>query len=198
MKCKAPKYLPNAEVLIAELPYKLIPAVDHEEKLIRDAKDQPILNAARRIVCFQLLILTDHINRPFSCGGTLFRFSVLKHIKSLHPAFLYKPIISNHGSPPNRTTARASSPVTDSTRQRQSSPGDPPPHQSSGLLPGWQFCFDAGLCQAPPCSWHPVGQQEVHEYEALRGLYCWLILFCQSLHSFLRIFLDITYSLCTA
>ena len=76
-------------------------------------------------------------------------------------------------------------------------PGDPPPHQSSGLLPGWQFCFDAGLCQAPPCSWHPVGQQEVHEYEALRGcpggcLYCWLILFCQSLQTILRIILDIT------
>ena len=76
-------------------------------------------------------------------------------------------------------------------------PGDPPPHQSSGLLPGWQFCFDAGLCQAPPCSWHPVGQQEVHEYEALSGcpggcLYCWLILFCQSLQTILRIILDIT------
>lgn len=26
--------------------YDLIPAVDHAEKLIRDAKDQPILNAA--------------------------------------------------------------------------------------------------------------------------------------------------------
>ena len=46
LKCKAPKYLPDAEVLIAELPYELIPAVDHAEKLIRDAKDQPILNAA--------------------------------------------------------------------------------------------------------------------------------------------------------
>jgi hypothetical protein len=42
-----------------------------------------------------------------------------------------------------------------------------------------------------------VGQQEVHEYEALSGcpggcLYCWLILFCQSLQTFLRIILDIT------
>lgn len=46
MKRKAPKYLPDVEVLIAELPYELIPAVDHAEKLIRDAKDQPILNAA--------------------------------------------------------------------------------------------------------------------------------------------------------
>ena len=46
LKRKASKYLPDAEVLIAELPYELIPAVDHAEKLIRDAKDQPILNAA--------------------------------------------------------------------------------------------------------------------------------------------------------
>ena len=43
---KAPKYLPDAEVLLAEMSYELIPAVDHAEKLIRDAKDQPILNAA--------------------------------------------------------------------------------------------------------------------------------------------------------
>ncbi len=43
---KAPKYLPDAEVLPAEMSYELIPAVDHAEKLIRDAKDQPILNAA--------------------------------------------------------------------------------------------------------------------------------------------------------
>nr|WP_243149366.1 PIN domain-containing protein [Colidextribacter sp. OB.20] len=46
MKRKAPKYLPDAEVLLAELSYELIPSVDHAEKLIRDAKDQPILNAA--------------------------------------------------------------------------------------------------------------------------------------------------------
>jgi hypothetical protein len=42
-----------------------------------------------------------------------------------------------------------------------------------------------------------VGQQEVHEYEALRGypggyLDCWLILFCQSLLTILRIILDTT------
>lgn len=43
---KAPQYLPDAEVLLAELSYELIPAVDHAQKLIRDAKDQPILNAA--------------------------------------------------------------------------------------------------------------------------------------------------------
>lgn len=46
LKRKAPKFLPDAEVLLAELSYELIPAVDHAEKLIRDAKDQPILNAA--------------------------------------------------------------------------------------------------------------------------------------------------------
>lgn len=43
---KAPEFLPDAEVLLAEMSYELIPAVDHAEKLIRDAKDQPILNAA--------------------------------------------------------------------------------------------------------------------------------------------------------
>ncbi len=43
---KAPRYLPDAEVLLAEMSYELIPAVDHAEKLIRDEKDQPILNAA--------------------------------------------------------------------------------------------------------------------------------------------------------
>jgi predicted nucleic acid-binding protein len=53
---KAPKYLPDAEVLLAELHYELIPAIDHAEKLIRDAKDQPILNAA--IVADVDMILT--------------------------------------------------------------------------------------------------------------------------------------------
>ena len=79
LKCKAPKYLPDAEVLIAELPYKLIPAVDHEEKLIRDAKDQPILNAARRMVCFQLayiitanvqMLPINEINPPITASGS--------------------------------------------------------------------------------------------------------------------------------
>lgn len=46
LKRKAPKYLPDAEVLFAELSYELIPSVDYTEKPIRDAKDQPILNAA--------------------------------------------------------------------------------------------------------------------------------------------------------
>lgn len=43
---KAPNFLPDAEVLLAEMSYELIPSVNHAEKLIRDAKDQPILNAA--------------------------------------------------------------------------------------------------------------------------------------------------------
>ena len=60
---KAPKYLPDAEVLIAELPYELIPAVDHAEKLIRDAKDQPISNAA--IVADVNVILTG--DKDFLC-----------------------------------------------------------------------------------------------------------------------------------
>ena len=43
----------------------------------------------------------------------------------------------------------------------------------------------------------PVGQQEVHKYEALRGypgrrFYCRLTLFCQSLQTILRIILDNT------
>lgn len=46
LRRKAPDFLPDAEVLLAEMSYELIPAVNHAEKLIRDAKDQPILNAA--------------------------------------------------------------------------------------------------------------------------------------------------------
>ena len=53
---KAPNALPDAEVLLAELSYELIPAAYHAEKLIRDAKDQPILNAA--IVADVDIILT--------------------------------------------------------------------------------------------------------------------------------------------
>jgi len=46
LKRKAPEALPDAEVFLAEFSYELIPAVDNGAKLIRDAKDQPILNAA--------------------------------------------------------------------------------------------------------------------------------------------------------
>lgn len=56
LKRKAPSVLPDAEVLLVELSYELIPATYHMEKLIRDAKDQPILNAA--IVADVDIILT--------------------------------------------------------------------------------------------------------------------------------------------
>lgn len=46
LKRKAPKFLPDADALLAEMSYELIPSIYHAEKLIRDAKDQPILNAA--------------------------------------------------------------------------------------------------------------------------------------------------------
>ena len=62
-------------------------------------------------------------------------------------------------------------------------------------LSGWQLRSYAGLRPPAPCSRHPVGQQEVHEYEALRGgsgrrLYCWLTSFSQSLQTNFRITLD--------
>ena len=37
---KAPKYLPDAEVLLAEMSYELIPAADHGKKLIRAEKEK--------------------------------------------------------------------------------------------------------------------------------------------------------------
>ena len=46
IKRKSPGILADAEVFLAELPYELIPSVEKAEKLIRDPKDQPILNAA--------------------------------------------------------------------------------------------------------------------------------------------------------
>jgi len=46
IKRKTPDILADAEVFLAELSYELIPAVEEAEKLIRDPKDQPILNAA--------------------------------------------------------------------------------------------------------------------------------------------------------
>lgn len=46
LRRKAPRYLPAAEVLLTGLSYELSPSVDHVENLIRDVKDQPILNAA--------------------------------------------------------------------------------------------------------------------------------------------------------
>ncbi|MDO5297562.1 MAG: putative toxin-antitoxin system toxin component, PIN family [bacterium] len=46
LRRKAPQLLADAEVLMAELSFELIPSVKYAEKLIRDAKDQPILNSA--------------------------------------------------------------------------------------------------------------------------------------------------------
>jgi len=46
IKRKAPDVLADAEVFLAELSYELIPSIEEAEKLIRDPKDQPILNAA--------------------------------------------------------------------------------------------------------------------------------------------------------
>lgn len=45
---KRPELLPDVEVLLAELSYELVPAIDKlvAAKVIRDATDQPILNAA--------------------------------------------------------------------------------------------------------------------------------------------------------
>lgn len=60
---KKPEKLPDAEVLLAEMSYELIPAAYHAEKLIRDAKDQPILNAA--IIADVDIILTG--DKDFLC-----------------------------------------------------------------------------------------------------------------------------------
>lgn len=43
---KAPKFLPSVEAFLTGFSYEVIPAVDYSAKLIRDVKDQPILNAA--------------------------------------------------------------------------------------------------------------------------------------------------------
>lgn len=60
---KKPEKLPDAEVLLVELSYELIPAAYHAEKLIRDVKDQPILNAA--IIADVDVILTG--DKDFLC-----------------------------------------------------------------------------------------------------------------------------------
>ena len=41
--------------------------------------------------------------------------------------------------------------------------------KGSRLLPGRQLSPNAGLREASPCCWNSVGQQEIHEHEALRG-----------------------------
>ena len=46
IKRKTPEVLADAEVFLSELSYELILSVEEAVKLIRDPKDQPILNAA--------------------------------------------------------------------------------------------------------------------------------------------------------
>lgn len=46
LKRKAPQYLPDSQVLLDRLSYEMIPSITTTQKLIRDPKDQPILNAA--------------------------------------------------------------------------------------------------------------------------------------------------------
>ena len=46
IKRKTPDILADAEVFLAELSYELILSVENASMLIRDPKDQPILNAA--------------------------------------------------------------------------------------------------------------------------------------------------------
>ena len=43
---KAPDHLPDIDLFLAKFQFELIPAVENASKLISDAKDQPILNAA--------------------------------------------------------------------------------------------------------------------------------------------------------
>lgn len=62
---KAPQVLPDVDAFFAELPYELVPAVYSAEKLIRDAKDQPILDAA--IVSNVDVIITG--DKDFLCMG---------------------------------------------------------------------------------------------------------------------------------
>lgn len=76
---KAPKFLPDAEVLLAEMSYELIPEIHCAEKLIRDAKDQTILNAA--IVFGVDIILT---------GDKDFLSLDMEHPKCIAPAEFLK------------------------------------------------------------------------------------------------------------
>lgn len=46
---KAPKYLPDAEVLLAEMSYELIPAVDHAEKTDTRRKRPAYLKRGYRV-----------------------------------------------------------------------------------------------------------------------------------------------------
>lgn len=70
---------------------------------------------------------------------------------------------------------------------------------AGGLFPRRQLCPHAGLCQAVPCGRFPVGEQEVHECEALgdhsgKRLCCRLISFSRAFKLKVRKALDITVS----
>ena len=70
-----------------------------------------------------------------------------------------------------------------------------PPSALTVTIPRWQLRPDAGLREATPCGGHPVGLQEIYEYEALGGgsgrhLYCRLTSLSRSLQINLRINLD--------
>ena len=68
IKRKTPEILADAEVFFSELSYELIPSVEDAAKLIRDPKDQPILNAA--IVSGVDVILTgdkDFLSLDLDC-----------------------------------------------------------------------------------------------------------------------------------
>ena len=47
--------------------------------------------------------------------------------------------------------------------------GDLLPQPCGGRLPRRKLRPYAGLRLAAPCSWHPVGEQKVHEHEAPGG-----------------------------
>lgn len=65
------------------------------------------------------------------------------------------------------------------------------PHPRGGDVPGRQLRPVAGLRPTSPRGGHPVGQQEIHEYEASGGdsgrhLYCRLISFSRGLQTLLH------------
>ena len=74
--------------MLAEMSYELIPAVDHAEKLIRDAKDQPILNAA--IVSDVDIILTGDKDFLSLTGDKDFLSMDMEHPKSMTVAQFFE------------------------------------------------------------------------------------------------------------
>ena len=52
---------------------------------------------------------------------------------------------------------------------RADEPGDPAQDEGSRRVPRRKFGTDVGMCPAASCGRNPMGQQEVHEYEAPGG-----------------------------